>query len=109
MLDVFIVPHTSHDSENPVIKEGNTFVDKIAFVHSIKQYAIKNEFETRIKHSDKERYRARCVDENCDWRVYAKKLQGGNTFIVTIPFFANLLTSIVSILCWIFLLTSLLL
>jgi hypothetical protein len=109
LLDVFIVPHTSHDSENPVIKEGDTFVDKIAFVHTIKQYAIKNEFETRIEHSDKERYRARCVDENCDWRVYAKKLHGGNTFMVTIPFFADLLTSIVSILCWIFLLTSLLL
>ena len=30
MLDVFIVPHTSHDSENPVIKKGDTFVDKIA-------------------------------------------------------------------------------
>lgn len=66
MLDDFIVPHTSHDTENPVIKEGDTFVDKIAFVHTIKQYAIKNEFETSLEHSDKERYIARCADESCD-------------------------------------------
>ena len=82
MLDDFIVPHTSHYTENPGIKEGDTFVDKNDFVQTIKQYAIKNEFETRIEHSDKERYRARCPDENCDWRVFAKKLHGGNTFMV---------------------------
>jgi len=82
MLDNFVVPHTSHDKENPIIKVGDTFADKIAFRHTIKQYAIKNEFETRIEHSDKERYRARCADENCDWRVFAKKLHGGNTFMV---------------------------
>lgn len=63
MLDDFIVPHTSHDTENPVIKEGDTFVDKIAFVHTIKQYAIINEFETSLEHSDKERYKARYADE----------------------------------------------
>lgn len=82
MLDDFIVPHTSHDTENPVIKEGDTFVDKIAFVHTIKQYAIINEFETSLEHSDKERYRARCADDSCDWRVFAKKLHGSDTFMV---------------------------
>jgi hypothetical protein len=82
VLDDFIVSNTSHDKENPVIKEGDTFADKNAFVHTIRQYAIRNEFETRIEHSDKERYRTRCADESCDWRVFAKKLHGGNTFMV---------------------------
>ena len=82
MLDDFLAPHTSHDKENPIIKEGDTFVDKNAFVHTIRQYAIKNEFETMIEHSDTKRYRARCADQNCNWRVFAKKLHGGNTFMV---------------------------
>ncbi|XP_039849976.1 uncharacterized protein LOC120708666 isoform X3 [Panicum virgatum] len=49
VLDDFIVPHTSHYTENPGIKEGDTFVDKNDFVQTIKQYAIKNEFETRLE------------------------------------------------------------
>jgi hypothetical protein len=53
MLNDFIMPHTSHDQENPIIRVGNTFVDKNAFVHTIRQYAIRNEFDTRIEHSDK--------------------------------------------------------
>ena len=69
MLDDFLAPHTSHDKENPTIKEGDTFVDKNAFVHTIRQYAIKNEFETIIEHSDTKRYRARCADQNCNWSV----------------------------------------
>ncbi|CAN6220616.1 unnamed protein product [Urochloa humidicola] len=84
MLGDFIVPHTSHDEENPTIKVGDTFADKNAFIHTIKQYAIKNEFETRLEHSDKERYRARCADAACEWRVYAKKLHGSNTFMVSL-------------------------
>jgi hypothetical protein len=47
-------------------------------------YAIKNEFETRVEHSDKERYRARCANANYDWRIFAKKLHGGDTFMVII-------------------------
>ncbi|CAD6263937.1 unnamed protein product [Miscanthus lutarioriparius] len=82
MLDDFLAPHTSHDKENPIIKEGDTFVDKNAFVHTTRQYAIKNELETMIEHSDTKRYRARCADQNCNWRVFAKKLHGGNTFMV---------------------------
>ncbi|XP_039781869.1 uncharacterized protein LOC120649208 [Panicum virgatum] len=82
MVDDYIVPHTIHDKENPVIKEGDTFGDKEEFILTMRTYAIKNEFETRVEHSDKERYMARCGDENCGWRVFAKKLHGGNTFMV---------------------------
>jgi hypothetical protein len=54
ILNDFFVPHTSHDKENPIIKVGDTFIHKDAFVYNIKQYAIKNQFETRLEHSDKE-------------------------------------------------------
>jgi len=82
LVDDNVVPHTTYDRENPVIKEGDTFEDKADFLETIRTYAIRNEFETAIEHSDKERYRARCNDDNCEWKVYAKKLHGGNTFMV---------------------------
>ena len=28
MLDDFLVPHISHDKENPIIKEGDIFADE---------------------------------------------------------------------------------
>ncbi|KAM0877351.1 hypothetical protein ACQ4PT_035559 [Festuca glaucescens] len=80
--DDYFVPYTTHDLENPVIKEKDTFGDKEEFIQIMRTYAIKNSFETMVEHSDKTRYRARCAAENCEWRVYAKKLHGGNTFMV---------------------------
>ena len=62
LVDGFIAAHTTYDKENPVIKEGHTFVDKAEFMEIIRTYAIKNEFESKIEHSDTERYRARCAD-----------------------------------------------
>jgi len=40
----------------------------------MKQFAIKREFETFVVHSDKSRYRAKCVNPECEWKVHAKKL-----------------------------------
>ena len=82
LVDDYVVPHTTYDKENPVIKEGDTFEDKDEFLETIRTYAIRNEFETKIEHSDKERYRARCKDASCEWKVFAKRLHGGNTFMV---------------------------
>jgi len=84
IVDDYDVPHTIYGIENPIIKEGDTFGDKDEFILSMRTYAIKNEFETRVEHSDTSRYRAKCADQNCDWRVFAKKLHGGNTFMVVI-------------------------
>jgi hypothetical protein len=53
LLDDNVVPHTSYDKENPVIKEGDTFEDKDDFLETIRTYAIKNEFETKVEHSDR--------------------------------------------------------
>jgi hypothetical protein len=84
MLDDYAAPFTTHDKENPIINEGDTFGDKDEFIMTLRTYAIKNEFGTRVEHSDKERYRARCADANCDWRIFAKRLHGGDTFMVII-------------------------
>jgi hypothetical protein len=82
LVDDNVVPCTTHDKENPVIKEGDTFIDKANFLETLRTYAIRNEFETKLEHSDRDRYRARCKDPDCEWKVFAKKLHGGNTFMV---------------------------
>ncbi|XP_062191321.1 uncharacterized protein LOC133895164 [Phragmites australis] len=56
------------------VEKGHIFVDKNASVLVIRQHAIKKEFETNITHSNKDRYRAKCVDPNCKWVVYAKRV-----------------------------------
>jgi len=87
LQDAPYVPHTTYDRHNPDIKEGSTFTDKKAFILMIKHYAIKREFQTFIEHSDKSRYRARCADSECGWKVHAKKLRGILILYYTIVFF----------------------
>ena len=82
MVGEAYVAHTTYDRDNPEIKAGSTFVDKDAFKLVIKQYAITREFQTFVEHSDKVRYRARCADPTCEWKVHAKKLRGCPTFMV---------------------------
>jgi hypothetical protein len=82
MRDAACFAHTTYDRDNPVIKQGSTFADKDAFLLIIKQYAIKREFQTFVEHSDSKRYRAKCADSECEWKVYAKKLLGCPTFMV---------------------------
>ena len=77
-----VLQHTTYDRDNPEIKVGSTFVDKDAFKLVIKQYAIKREFQTFVEHSDKVRYRERCADPTCEWKVHAKKLRGCPTIMV---------------------------
>jgi hypothetical protein len=84
MVGDYFAPHTTYDPGNPIIKEKDTFGDKEEFIQIMRTYCIKNNFETMVEHSDKKRYRARCADENCEWRVYVKKLHGGDTFMVSI-------------------------
>lgn len=82
MIGEAYVAHTTYDRDNPKVKRGSTFIDKKAFKLVIKQYAIKREFQTYVEHSDRERYRARCADPMCEWRIHAKKLRGCPTFMV---------------------------
>jgi glutathione peroxidase-family protein len=62
----------TYDRDNPKIKVHSIFIDKDAFMLLMKQYAIKWEFETFIVHSDKNRYKAKCADSECDWKIYPK-------------------------------------
>uniref|UniRef100_A0ACD5XNZ5 Uncharacterized protein n=1 Tax=Avena sativa TaxID=4498 RepID=A0ACD5XNZ5_AVESA len=50
LLDDFIMADTTYDKENPIIKEGYTFVDKAEFMEIIRTYAIKNEFQRKMTH-----------------------------------------------------------
>jgi hypothetical protein len=84
MIGDAIAAQTTYDRENPKIVVGSTFVDKDAFMLLIKQYAIINEFETFVVHSDRSRYRAKCADTSCDWKIHAKKLLGCPTFMVNV-------------------------
>ena len=76
------VPITTFDRDNPKIVEGSTFPDKDGFLMTFRQFCIKNEFETKLKHSDKERYRAVCKFAGCPWKIHVKKLLGCETFRV---------------------------
>jgi hypothetical protein len=82
MRDAAYFAHATYDRDNPMIKEGSTFADKEAIMLIIKQYAIKREFHTFVEHSDSKRYRAKCADPECEWKVHAKKLLGCPTFMV---------------------------
>jgi len=86
MRDAPYFAHTTYDRDNPDIKAGSTFADKNAFMLVIKQYAIKREFQTFVEHSDKSRYRARCADSECEWKVHAKELRGCPTWMVFMPY-----------------------
>jgi len=93
MANAAFVAHTTYDRDDSDTKKGSTFVDKNAFVLLMKQFAIKREFETFVVHSDKSRYRAKCVDPECEWKVHAKKLLGCPTFMVNKLFSYIFLTS----------------
>ena len=82
MSDATYFAHTTYDRDNPDINEGSTFPDKDAFLMTFRQFCIKNEFETDLKHIDKERYRAVCKFAGCPLKIYVKKLLGCETFRV---------------------------
>uniref|UniRef100_K3ZCA2 Transposase MuDR plant domain-containing protein n=1 Tax=Setaria italica TaxID=4555 RepID=K3ZCA2_SETIT len=81
MKDAPYAAHTTYDRGNPEIKKGSTFADKDTFILVIKQHAIKREFQTFVEHRDTIRYRARCADSACEWKIHAKKLLGCPTFM----------------------------
>jgi CO dehydrogenase/acetyl-CoA synthase epsilon subunit len=73
MIGDVIVAQMTYDGDNPKLVVGSTFIDKDDFMLLMKQYAIKKDFETFVVHSDRSRYRAKCIDLECDWKIYTKK------------------------------------
>jgi hypothetical protein len=77
-----LVPTHIHDRNCPRIQEKSTFVDGKTFKVALRQLAIREEWSFNTEHSDKERFHARCFDEDCPWRIDASKLKGCCTFMV---------------------------
>jgi hypothetical protein len=48
MIGDYFAPHTTHDPENPVIKENDTFGDKEEFIQIMRTYAIKMSLRLRL-------------------------------------------------------------
>jgi hypothetical protein len=56
------------------------------FRMALKHYAIKREFDIKIKMSQPKKYMANCkkFEEGCPWKITAKKKQLGTTVVVRI-------------------------
>ncbi|KAK8614013.1 hypothetical protein V6N13_122392 [Hibiscus sabdariffa] len=61
------------DIENPKFKKGLLFSDQKIFKAALKQYAVKNRFNIRLKVNDSARVQAVCKD-GCPWMVWASKM-----------------------------------
>ncbi|KAL4587087.1 hypothetical protein LXL04_011737 [Taraxacum kok-saghyz] len=64
------------------MKEGTKFDNAVEFKRALNHYAITNEFDYFILKSDQTRFRARCENLDCGWRIYASIMQDGITFEV---------------------------
>lgn len=74
-----VAPMYIHDRTNPTIEEKATFADCKTFKIALRQLAIREEWSFDIEHSDPTRFRARCLDDECQWRIHASKLKRCNT------------------------------
>uniref|UniRef100_A0A0A9EX55 Transposase MuDR plant domain-containing protein n=1 Tax=Arundo donax TaxID=35708 RepID=A0A0A9EX55_ARUDO len=78
------IPYFCHDKENPTIQIKATFSDKVTFVLALRQNAIKEEYDFHIEHSDSDRFRARCTNRECGWRIHASRLKPEKTLMVCV-------------------------
>jgi hypothetical protein len=77
---------TFFDRDNPEMAVGDTFPSMDTFRMALKHYAIKREFDIKIKMSQPKKYMANCkkFEEGCPWKITAKKKQLGTTVVVRI-------------------------
>lgn len=82
-----VAPTYIHDKNNPRITVGATFPDSKAFKVALRQVAIREDWSFDTEYSDPERFRAKCTDEDCPWRIHASKLKNTKTFMIKkLPF-----------------------
>jgi hypothetical protein len=84
-----VPPTYIHDKNNPRIEVGATFPDSQAFKVALRQVAIREDWSFDTDYSDPERFRAKCKDKDCPWRIHASKIKNTKTFMV--PFYCCLL------------------
>ncbi|XP_058089224.1 uncharacterized protein LOC131236102 [Magnolia sinica] len=63
-----------------VLKEDQEFEDANAFHKALREYAIRSNFEYKRTRSSGGRYQAKCIKDNCSWRIHAWKLLDKPTF-----------------------------
>jgi hypothetical protein len=75
---------TFFDRDNPEMAVGDTFPSMDTFRMALKHYAIKREFDIKIKMSQPKKYMANCkkFEGGCPWKITAKKKQVGTTVVV---------------------------
>ncbi|KAK8659317.1 hypothetical protein V6N13_029523 [Hibiscus sabdariffa] len=61
------------DIENPQFKKGLLFPDQKVIKTAVKQYAVKNKYNLRLKVSDSARLQVVCMD-GCPWMIWASRL-----------------------------------
>ncbi|XP_062208956.1 uncharacterized protein LOC133910651 [Phragmites australis] len=72
--------HFVHDKENPVIKLKATFPNKESFVLALRHNAIREKYEFNTEYSDGDRFRGKCTNKLCEWRIHASRLKPESTF-----------------------------
>ena len=77
-----VAPTYIHDKNNPRIEVGATFPDYKAFKVALRQLAIREDWSFETQYSEPTRFRAKCKDKDCPWRVHAAKLMNTKTFMV---------------------------
>ena len=67
-------------NESNEIAIGQTFKDKRWCQYVLSQFAMKNHFQYRVLYSSTKRYTVVCVEDNCQWRVHASRVNDARIF-----------------------------
>ena len=59
------------------VKPFQTFENKKALKLAVGLKCVHENFQVKVKHSDKHRYEAVCIHEGCEWRLYAAVVDHG--------------------------------
>ena len=70
------------DMKNPVFKKGMVFPDANTFRAAIREYAIKDGRDIRLKKNDPNRVRAVCEGGNCKWVCFASPFRNTGTWVI---------------------------
>ncbi|TXG69823.1 hypothetical protein EZV62_004758 [Acer yangbiense] len=74
------INHKSSTTDGQFYK-GIIFSSKKELKRDLRLLALKQHFEIRIRRSNKGRFEATCKDDNCSFKVHARKLGEGESFI----------------------------
>ncbi|XP_060672157.1 uncharacterized protein LOC107416658 isoform X3 [Ziziphus jujuba] len=79
MAELRVNHRFSSVNAHEIIRINQIFASKNALQKKISLYALRRNFEFKVKKSDKVRYEVVCANDNCMWRMRATKLHGDNT------------------------------